>query len=78
MLALFPFEPALYEANGVKATFVGHPLADEIPLYPDVQEARDLLKLPKSNLIIAMLPGSRVGEVKQLAELYVETAKKSA
>ena len=76
MLALFPFEPALYEANGVKATFVGHPLADEIPLYPDVQEARDLLKLPKSNLIIAMLPGSRVGEVKQLAELYVETAKK--
>ena len=76
MLALFPFEPALYEANGVKATFVGHPLADEIPLYPDVQEARDLLKLPKSSLTIAMLPGSRVGEVKQLAELYVETAKK--
>ena len=76
MLALFPFEPALYEDNGVKATFVGHPLADEIPLYPDVQEARDLLKLPKSSLTIAMLPGSRVGEVKQLAELYVETAKK--
>ena len=76
MLALFPFEPALYEDNGVKATFVGHPLADEIPLYPVVQEARDLLKLPKSSLTIAMLPGSRVGEVKQLAELYVETAKK--
>lgn len=76
MLTLFPFEPALYEDAGVKATFVGHSLADEIPLYPDIQEARDLLKLPKAPLIIAMLPGSRVGEVKQLTELYVETAKK--
>jgi lipid-A-disaccharide synthase len=76
MLTLFPFEPALYEAVGMKATFVGHPLADEIPLHPDVQDARDQLKLPKSPLIIAMLPGSRVSEVKQLAELYVKTAQK--
>ena len=76
MLTLFPFEPALYEAANVKASYVGHPLADEIPLYPDVQEARDLLKLPESPLVIAMLPGSRVGEVKQLAELYVKTAQK--
>lgn len=76
MLTLFPFEPALYEAAGVKASFVGHPLADEIPLYPDMQEAREQLKLPASPLIIAMLPGSRVGEVKQLAELYVKTAQK--
>lgn len=76
MLTLFPFEPALYEAVGIKANFVGHPLADEIPLHPDVQDARDQLKLPKSPLIIAMLPGSRVSEVKQLAELYVKTAQK--
>jgi lipid-A-disaccharide synthase len=76
MLTLFPFEPAIYEAAGVKATFVGHPLADEIPLHPDVQEARDLLKLAKAPLVIAMLPGSRVGEVKQLAEFYVEAAKR--
>jgi len=76
MLTLFPFEPALYEDQGIKATFVGHPLADEIPLYPDVQEARDLLKLPPAPLIITMLPGSRVGEVSQLAQLYVETANK--
>lgn len=76
MLTLFPFEPELYEVKGIKATFVGHPLADEISLYPDLHEARELLKLPKAPLIIAMLPGSRVGEVKQLAMLYVETAKK--
>lgn len=76
MLTLFPFEPALYEAAGLKASYVGHPLADEIPLYPDVQDARDQLKLPKSPLIIAMLPGSRLSEVKQLAELYVQTAQK--
>lgn len=76
MLTLFPFEPALYEDEGIKATFVGHPLADEIPLHPDVQEARDLLKLPSAPLIITMLPGSRVGEVSHLAELYVETANK--
>lgn len=76
MLTLFPFEPALYEDQGIKATFVGHPLADEIPLYPDAQEARDLLKLPPAPLIITMLPGSRVGEVSQLAQLYVETANK--
>jgi lipid-A-disaccharide synthase len=76
MLTLFPFEPPLYDEKGIKATFVGHPLADEIPLYPDVQEARELLKLPKVPLIVAMLPGSRTSEVKQLAALYVETAKK--
>lgn len=76
MLTLFPFEPALYKDKGVKATFVGHPLADEIPLNPNVQEARDSLRLTKAPMIIAMLPGSRTGEVKQLAELFVETAKK--
>lgn len=76
ILTLFPFEPALYKAAGVKATYVGHPLADEIPLYPDVQEARSALNLAKSPLIIAMLPGSRVGEVTKMAELYVKTAKK--
>lgn len=76
ILTLFPFEPALYKAAGVSATYVGHPLADEIPLYPNVQEARSALNLAKSPLIIAMLPGSRVGEVSQLAELYVKAAKK--
>lgn len=75
ILTLFPFEPALYEAANVKATYVGHPLADEIPLNPNVQEAREALNLTKHPLIIAMLPGSRVGEVTQLASLFVKTAQ---
>ncbi len=76
MLTLFPFEQALYEEAGVKASYVGHPLADEISIEPDVKDARDQLKLPQSPLMIAMLPGSRVGEVKKLASLYVKTAQK--
>ena len=76
ILTLFPFEQALYEAHDVKATYVGHPLADEIPIAPNVKDARDQLKLPRSSMMIALLPGSRVGEVKRLSELYVKTAQK--
>ena len=76
ILTLFPFEQALYEVHDVKATYVGHPLADEIPIAPNVKDARDQLKLPRSSMMIALLPGSRVGEVKRLAELYVKTAQK--
>ena len=76
ILTLFPFEPALYEAAGVKASYVGHPLADELPIRPSTQQARDQLKLTDSPLVIAMLPGSRVGEVKKLADLFVRTAQK--
>ena len=76
ILTLFPFEQALYEAHDVKATYVGHPLADEIPIAPNVKDARDQLKLPRSSMMIALLPGSRVGEVKRRAELYVKTAQK--
>lgn len=78
ILTLFPFEPAIYQAASVKASYVGHPMADEIPLYPDKKEARVQLKLEKSPLIIAMLPGSRIGEVKHHAELFVRTAQKIA
>jgi lipid-A-disaccharide synthase len=75
MLALFPFEPALYESAGVPVTYVGHPLADELPLEPNTSEARDALKLKQNALIIAMLPGSRQSEVKQHAALFVKTAQ---
>ena len=75
MLALFPFEPALYEKAGVPVTYVGHPLADELPLEPNTSEARDALKLKQNALIIAMLPGSRQSEVKQHAALFVKTAQ---
>ena len=74
MLALFPFEPALYEAAKVPVTYVGHPLADIIPIEVDTQSAREALRLEKHSMIVAMLPGSRVGEVGRLAELFVETA----
>ncbi len=75
VLALFPFEPALYEAAGVPVTYVGHPLADEIPLRPNKTEARDILKIEKHKLVIAMLPGSRQSEVKQHADFLVKAAQ---
>ena len=75
MLALFPFEPALYEKAKVPVTFIGHPLADEIPLKPNKQAARDLLKIENGKFIVAMLPGSRQSEVRQHAELFVKTAQ---
>ena len=74
VLALFPFEPALYEAASVPVTYVGHPLADELPLKPDQRAARDTLKIKQDKLVIAMLPGSRQSEVKQHATLFVKTA----
>jgi lipid-A-disaccharide synthase len=75
MLALFPFEPALYEKAGVPVTFIGHPLADEIPMRPNKTGARGILKIEKNKQVIAMLPGSRQSEVRQHAELFVKTAK---
>ena len=75
MLALFPFEPALYEKAGVPVTYVGHPLADILPLKPNQKAARENLKLQPSRLVIAMLPGSRQSEVHQLADLYVKSAR---
>jgi lipid-A-disaccharide synthase len=74
MLALFPFEPALYEKAKVPVTFIGHPLADEIPLKPSKQAARDLLKIENGKFVVAMLPGSRQSEVHQHADLFVKTA----
>ena len=75
MLALFPFEPVLYEKVNLPVTFVGHPLADEIPLKPNMKATREALKLKQSDLIVAMLPGSRQSEVQQHAELFVKTAQ---
>ena len=74
MLALFPFEPAIYQKAGVPVTFIGHPLADEIPLKPNMKAARETLKLKQSSLVVAMLPGSRQSEVQQHADLFVKTA----
>lgn len=75
MLVLFPFEKAIYDKAGLPATYVGHPLADVLPLKPDQLAARELLKLPRKGPIIALLPGSRQSEVRALGELYIRTAQ---
>ncbi|MSP99867.1 MAG: lipid-A-disaccharide synthase [Methylotenera sp.] len=75
MLALFPFEPSLYAQAGIPVTYVGHPLADILPMEPDTTTAREGLKLKSTALVVAMLPGSRQSEVQQHAALFVKTAK---
>jgi len=75
MLALFPFESAFYKNAGIPVTYVGHPLADMLPMKPDTVGAREGLKLKSSAMVVAMLPGSRQSEVQQHAELFVKTAK---
>lgn len=75
VLCLFPFEPALYAHSRVPASFVGHPLADEIPLQSPSSVARDALQLPQDAQIVAMLPGSREGEVARLATSFVGAAR---
>ncbi|MBK1720934.1 lipid-A-disaccharide synthase [Thiocystis violacea] len=74
MLSIFPFEEAFLRQHGVPATYVGHPLADEIPLEVDRGAARRALGLPLKGRLIAILPGSRVGEVARLARPFIETA----
>ncbi|NND45334.1 MAG: lipid-A-disaccharide synthase [Xanthomonadales bacterium] len=67
VLCLFPFEPDFYAAHGVDARYTGHPLADEVPLHSDRREARAALGLDPDRPCIALLPGSRSGEVRRLA-----------
>ncbi len=66
MLVVFPFEAAIYRDAGIPATYVGHPLADVIPLEPDRAAARSALGLPATARVVAILPGSRVAEIEQL------------
>ncbi len=74
MLCLFPFEPALLQAAGIAATYVGHPLADLIPLDPPRRAARTALGLSEADTVIALLPGSRAGEVRDLAPVFLQAA----
>ncbi len=67
VLCLFPFEPALYAAHGIAATYVGHPLADAIPLDPPREESRQALGLADSDVVVALLPGSRRSEIEYIA-----------
>ena len=75
MLTLFPFEARYYEAHHVPVTFVGHPMADEIPDSYDVASIRGTLGLPRDRTLVALLPGSRLGELRRHAALFVRTAQ---
>lgn len=74
LLCIFPFEASFLREQGVPARFVGHPLADQIPLEVDRTAARIALGLSVADTLVALLPGSRVGEVERLAAPFIETA----
>ena len=75
MLVVFPFEEAIYRKAGIEVTYVGHPLAEVIPMVPDGAAARRTLGLPITGSVVAILPGSRMSELKYNAVAFVETAK---
>ena len=74
VLCIFPFEPALLAGHGIAATYVGHPLANVIPLQPDRPAARQKLGLSPGDTVVAILPGSRESEVKYLALRFFQAA----
>jgi lipid-A-disaccharide synthase len=76
ILVLFPFEPALYEKAKIPVTYVGHPLADLLPLEDRRTEARGLLGLAPQQPVFALLPGSRQSELEYMADTFIETAKR--
>jgi len=76
MLVLFPFEAPLYERAQVPVAYVGHPLADLLGKFPAPAAVREQLRLPATANVVALLPGSRVNEVKRLADLFVATAER--
>jgi len=73
VLCVLPFETEFYAAHDVRAVFVGHPLADRIPLESDASAARDALGLPRDATVVAALPGSRRGEVAHLGPPFAAT-----
>jgi lipid-A-disaccharide synthase len=74
VLCLLPFEPEFYRSHAVRAEFVGHPLADQIPLQPDRAAARAALGLDAQLTVLALLPGSRLGEMQRLAAPFIDAA----
>jgi lipid-A-disaccharide synthase len=76
ILAMFPFEPAIYETRQIPVSYVGHPLADMIPVESSRAAARARLELPEETRIFALLPGSRQSELHFMGELFIETAKR--
>ena len=74
VLCLLPFETDFYSQHGVKAVFVGHPLADQIPLEVDRAAARSELGIDPAATVVALLPGSRMGEVERLGADFAQAA----
>ncbi|SHI10667.1 lipid-A-disaccharide synthase [Ferrimonas marina] len=74
VLALLPFEKAFYDQHQVSCEFVGHTLADEIPLVSEPGPAREALGLPAQGKVLAMLPGSRGGEMSRIGPVFLQAA----
>lgn len=74
VLCIFPFEPELLSKHGIASTYVGHPIANVIPLEPDRAAARQKLGLRDEDMVVAILPGSRASEVQYLAQRFFDAA----
>ncbi|BDT72694.1 lipid-A-disaccharide synthase [Comamonadaceae bacterium OS-4] len=74
VLCIFPFEPALLASHGIASTYVGHPLANVIPMEPDKAAARHALGLQPEDEVVAILPGSRQSEIRHLALRFFKAA----
>lgn len=72
VLCLFPMEPPIYARHAVDARFVGHPLADAIPMTPDRAAARDALGVDHAAPVLALLPGSRLGEIRTMLPVFLD------
>mgnify|MGYP000568322340 CR=1 FL=1 len=75
MLTLFPFEAKFYKSHKIAVKFVGHPLADSIPVNSSQSDARELLGIESDKKIVALLPGSRTGEIAYIGESFINTAR---
>ena len=75
MLVIFPFEETIYQQAGVPVTYIGHPLAEMIPVQPDQDAARRALGLPVDARVVTVMPGSRMGELKYLAAPFIAAVK---
>lgn len=75
IFCIFPFEPKVYDKYQIPSVFVGHTLADQIPFQVDKAEAREKLEVDESQKVLALLPGSRAGEVSTLLKDFVEAAE---
>ena len=75
MLCIFPFEPALLAKSGIEATYVGHPLAQTIPIEPNRSAACHALGLDEERPVVAILPGSRLSEIEHLTPRFIQAAQ---